>query len=339
MSAGDGLGCGLPLEAQLLGWLRSGGGGLVEVAERTGVSLAQVEAGLQNLQAAGFEVERHPTLGWRLVGEPASLIGDAVLSRMRLLWVAAIRVYRSTDSTNELAMRAGWDGERDPLVIFAESQTAGRGRFGRAWHSAAGEGIWMSVLLRPKLPVAEWARLSGVAALAVAGAVEKEFGLEAQIKWPNDVVVRGKKVCGVLVESVHGRGAPFVVLGVGVNANQSEFPEELRERATSLRMELGRCVERASLAAAILDGLGELLGRCGDGFAEVVRELERRSSLLGRAVVLRGVDREVQGIAEGLDELGQLRVRMGDGRVEVFSAGEVTLGRLPGGEAGGLLRS
>ena len=318
----------LPLEARLLRMLREGAVKVGELAVQLGETLEAIEAGLRNLQGAGFVMVRHPTLGVRLEAEPSGLIGDDIFSRMRVPWVAGVRVYCSTDSTNELAMRAGLHGERDPLVIFAEEQTSGRGRFGRAWHSAYGEGIWVSLLLRPKLEVAQWGRLTGASALAVALAVEGLLGLEVEIKWPNDVVLRGKKVCGVLVESVHGRGEPFVVLGIGVNVNQAEFPGELRERATSLREVLGRSVERPALAAAILDWLGELLRRCGVGFGEILAELERRSCVLGRAVSLRGVDREVRGIAEGLDENGHLRVRLADGTLETFSAGEVTLGRM-----------
>jgi BirA family biotin operon repressor/biotin-[acetyl-CoA-carboxylase] ligase len=320
--AGAGL---LPLDARVLAQLRAGSAGLDAMARTLGCSKPSLRKSLDNLAEAGFGICERPGVGLSLESAPSALIGDDVLSRMRLPWLAGMRVYRSTGSTNDLATDAGLNGEAAPLAIFAEEQRAGRGRFGRLWHSAAGEGIWGSLLLRPEFALADWVRLTSVAALAVALAVEEVLGLQPEVKWPNDLLLGGKKFCGVLTELVHGRGTPFAVLGVGLNANQTEFAPELRERATSLRLELGCPVDRAGLAAALLDHLGELLRTCGEAFGQILGELERRSCVLGRAVTLDAAGRRVAGIAESMDENGHLRVRLPDGLLETFSAGEVSV--------------
>ena len=152
--------------------------------------------------------------------------------------VREIVVFEETGSTNELVLQRGRQGADAGLIIFAERQNAGRGRFGRRWESAPHRGLWFSLLLRPALPLARWARLTTWAAVAVAAAVERVAGRRASIKWPNDVFLDGKKVAGILIESgTDGAGLPFAVVGIGVNVNHepSDFPPELGDRATSLK--------------------------------------------------------------------------------------------------------
>lgn len=175
-------------------------------------------------------------------------LGESVIGRR-------IIVLESTRSTNEFLLQALTPELPEGFVVFAEHQTAGRGQRGHRWESAPYRGLWFSILLRPRIPMVESARLTNWAAQAVAVAIRNETGLEATIKLPNDVYVAGKKVAGVLVETKAGRGSEWTaVAGIGVNVNQApeEFPDELRDRAGSLAMALGRPIDRPAFAAALL---------------------------------------------------------------------------------------
>jgi BirA family biotin operon repressor/biotin-[acetyl-CoA-carboxylase] ligase len=166
-----------------------------------------------------------------------------------------IIVLESTGSTNDFLLRMLTPELPEGFVVFAERQTAGRGQRGNSWSSAAHLGLWFSFLLRPQLPIVESARLTDWAAAAIAATVQGETGLEPRIKPPNDVYVDERKVAGVLVETKAGTGAEFsAIIGMGVNLNQApeDFPSELRERAGSLAMALGRPVDRRAFAIALL---------------------------------------------------------------------------------------
>ncbi|MGB8169461.1 MAG: biotin--[acetyl-CoA-carboxylase] ligase [Chthoniobacteraceae bacterium] len=300
-----------------------------DLAAQLGASAAAVRTQLAELRAAGFEIEDRPALGFRLLAAPDRLIADDLLARLDgCALVRDLVVFEETGSTNELVLQRGRQGAAAGLVIFAERQTAGRGRFGRRWESASHRGLWFSLLLRPAFPLARWARLTTWAAVAVAAAVERIGGRRAAIKWPNDVFLDGKKVAGILIESgTDAAGQPFAVVGIGVNVNHqpADFPPELAERATSLCLATGRVRDRAELAAEILTQLAARFERLADAFPELVREAAARSLLLGRWVQLRSGATLHEGLAESLDENGQLLVRAGDGSAECFAAGEVTV--------------
>ena len=192
-----------------------------------------------------------------------------------------VLVFEETDSTNDLAARAGEDGLPEGLTIFAESQRAGRGTSGRRWVSPPRQSLLFSVLLRPKgVPLGRWPELTFCAALAVAEAAEQVTGEAAGIKWPNDVLLGGRKVAGILLES-HRRQTPgFVVIGIGLNVLQREadFDPEIRGRAGSLANAAGagRKLERERVAATVLERLGEIYQAWPEGFAEILSACERR---------------------------------------------------------------
>ena len=175
-------------------------------------------------------------------------LGESIIGRR-------IIVLESTRSTNDFLLRMLTPELPEGSVVFAEHQTAGRGQRGNRWESASHQGLWFSVLLRPRIPLAESARLTNWAAQAIAAVIRSETALDPLIKAPNDVYLRGRKVAGVLVETKAGRGRAFAaIVGVGVNLNQAaeEFPAELRTRAGSLAMALGRKIDRAAFAVALL---------------------------------------------------------------------------------------
>ena len=239
-----------------------------------------------------------------------------------------IIVFEKTDSTNERAAQLGRGGARGGVAIFAERQTAGRGRFGRRWESESGLGLWFSLLLRPALPLALWPRLTTATAVALAHAIEATLPLRCAIKWPNDVQIGDRKVAGILIETgVDPAGEPFAVVGLGVNVNHEaeNFPDELRARATSLRLAARREVSRPALAVAVLHALEAWHTRAVDDFPTILAEATRRSSLLGQWIAVRAGDTEIAGTAEVLDADGQLLLRGADGTLQTLRAGEVTV--------------
>ena len=236
-----------------------------------------------------------------------------------------ILVFDETSSTNDVAARLGREGHAGGMAIFAERQTAGRGRFGRQWDSQVGTGLWFSLLLRPPWPAAHWVRLTTWAGVAVARAVEQAIGRAAKIKWPNDVLIDGRKIAGILTEcSTDSAGKMFAVVGIGVNVNQDEFPPELANRAASLRQLARRKIDRAGLAAALLTELDSRLSETESAFPHLIEEAGRRSAILGEWVRLHAGGEPVEGTAESLDTEGNLLLRMADGTLRKMSSGEVT---------------
>jgi BirA family biotin operon repressor/biotin-[acetyl-CoA-carboxylase] ligase len=287
----------------------------------------QVLEAVTRLREAGADIAQHPLWGYMLESLPEKLIADDLLARPGTGWLGEIWTLGSTGSTNTVAFEQGQLGLPGPLAIFAEHQTAGRGRFSRKWESEAGEGLSLSLLLRPEAEQQFWPRITTLAALAVARCAAEWLPEKSiQIKWPNDIVASGKKIAGILAEtgSDPARGA-FVVLGIGLNVNQSSFPVPLNTTAASLRMLAGRTLERAAVAASLLRHLGELLPRLEQDFSAPLGEVMRRSSVLGRRLTLHTGASAVEGTAEALDSEGLLQLRMDDGSLQSFSAGEVSL--------------
>jgi len=221
------------------------------------------------------------------------------------------------------------DGVKEGVVVFAESQTRGRGRLGRKWMSPAKRGLWFSVLLRPGLRPQEATRLTVASATALRRAIQSQTGLKAAIKWPNDILVQGRKVAGILTElSAELDRVKYVILGIGVDVNLSpaDFPAELRRVATSLKTELGRPVARPDLAVAILHELDRDYARIAAGqFAALADEWEEHGTTIGQQVVIRIGDRQIRGRAESLGEDGELLVRTEHGHLERIVGGDVTL--------------
>jgi BirA family biotin operon repressor/biotin-[acetyl-CoA-carboxylase] ligase len=300
-----------------------------DLAEQIGESAAATRAGLAALGGAGFEIEDRPGLGFRLIAAPDRLIADDLAARLGpCALIREILVFAETDSTNDLAMRMGREGVPGGVTIFAEHQTAGRGRFGRRWASASHRGLWFSLLLRPALPLADWARLTTWAATAVASAIDEATAARAAIKWPNDVFVGGKKVAGILAESgTDSAGSPFAVLGIGVNVNHQpdDFPADIRAIAGSLRDVTGQTLDRSELATRILRALDTRLPSLAGDFPAIIAEASARSFLLGRWIQVRGGHAIAEGRAERLDENGHLLLRRSDGSLDRLTAGEVTV--------------
>jgi BirA family biotin operon repressor/biotin-[acetyl-CoA-carboxylase] ligase len=262
---------------------------------------------------------------------PDVLHADDLLSRLPRPKVIGrdIRVFQQTTSTNDVIEKLARDGVKEGVVVFAESQTRGRGRLGRKWLSPAQGGLWFSVLLRPDLRPQETTQLTVAAAIALVRAIEAATQLQPEIKWPNDILIQGRKVAGILTElSAELDHVKYVILGIGVNVaiGANEFPAEFRKTATSLKAEAGRPIARAELASAILRELDHDYVRIRAGhFAAVADEWESRCSTLGRDVVIRIGDRQIRGRAESLGEDGALLLRKEHGHLERITGGDVRL--------------
>ncbi len=303
---------------------------LREIADQLGATVPVLQARLTGLRDAGFVIEARPGIGYALVGTPDRLIADDLIARLNECdFIRDIIVFEETDSTNNHVSTLGRNGAPGGVVVFAERQTAGRGRFGRRWDSASHLGLWFSVLLRPELPISQWPRLTTWAAVGIAAGIEILLGVRVGIKWPNDVLFDGRKVAGVLIETgCDAAQRPFAAVGIGINANHqaADFPAELAASAGSIRQINGDRVDRSELAVAVLHALASRLPLLGDGrFDQLIAEAELRSVLLGSWIQVREGGQTFEGVAEQLDPNGCLLLRDEGGQVRRLSAAEVTL--------------
>ena len=262
---------------------------------------------------------------------PDVLHADDLLSRLgKTRFIGRdIRVFQETTSTNDVIEKLARDGVKEGVVVFAESQTKGRGRLGRKWMSPLRKGLWFSVLLRPRLHPQAVTQLTIASATALVRAIHSQTGLLPEIRWPNDIIIRGRKVAGILTEmNAELDTVKYVILGIGVDVNlsASEFPPDLRKLATSLRIETGEMLGRATLASEVLRELDRDYARvCSGQFELVANEWEERCDTIGRAVVIQMGDRRIQGRAESLDADGALLLRTQHGHLERIISGDVTV--------------
>lgn len=324
----------MTVDAEILHALRRAGENHVsgaDLAEKLGISRAAVWARIEDLRKLGYDIHATPHGGYELRSAPDLLHGDDLLAILGPDHIIGrdIRVFEETTSTNDVADKLGRDGVKEGVVIFAESQSKGRGRLGRNWVSPKGKGLWFSVLLRPPFAPQAATRITVAAATAVCRAVRNKTGLPAEIKWPNDILIRGKKICGILTElSAELEKIKYIILGIGldVNFNSSDFPPPLREIASSIKIESGRAVHRAELAAEILSQLDSDYKRViGGEFESVADEWEHHCCTIGRRVEISTGERRFEGHAESLDAEGALLVRTQHGHLERVIGGDVTL--------------
>lgn len=239
----------------------------------------------------------------------------------------AVTVFETTASTNDEARKAAASGAPHGAVLVADAQSRGRGRGAHVWHSPAGENIYLSLVLRTEVPARLLPPVTLVVGLAVAGVVEGALGRPCALKWPNDVQVGGRKLAGVLVEAqLRGAAATALIVGVGLNVHASHFPEELAQKATSLRLEGGSDLDRSSLvaelSAAILSSVETFARR---GLEAFLPQLRARDALRGQPVLFDGL----AGQGEGLDAEGRLLVRDAAGVLHAVASGEVLVASRP----------
>ncbi len=296
-----------------------------KIAEEIGTSRSEVWRLVQQLRGLGVDVAGHPATGYRLRAVPDLLLPEMIAPLVKgTIFAKQVHHYYKIGSTNSEAMKAASEGASEGSVFLAEEQLAGRGRGDHAWHSARSAGIYCSVILRPEIPPSDALLLSLAAGLAVRAAVTEIAQLPVDLKWPNDLLLGGKKFCGILVEmNAEATRVRHLVIGVGINVNQTKLPAELREIATSLKIETGTEWSRVELCAALLKSLDrEYRGLLNDGVAARASVLKRfeesSSSARGRKVRVED-GTGLEGITEGLDARGFLQVRTPEGLRTVLS--------------------
>ena len=297
-----------------------------KVAQEIGTTRSEVWRLVQRLRGFGVAIAGHPHTGYRLRSVPDLLLPEVLAPLLRgTIFSQHIHHYFKIGSTNTTAMQAASDGALEGSVFLAEQQTAGRGRGAHQWHSPQSGGIYCSVVLRPPLAPADTLVLSLAAGLAVHAVLQVVAPkLAVDLKWPNDVLIDGKKFCGILTEmNAEATRVRYVVVGVGVNVNHDSFPAELQPLATSLRLASGQEWSRVELCVALLKSLDReyrnLLQR-PDAHDSILRRFqERSSSARGRQVQVEENGGSFEGVSAGLDDRGFLQVRTLQGLRTVLS--------------------
>ena len=296
-----------------------------KIAEELGTTRSEVWRLVQELRRLGLEIAGHPATGYRLKAMPDLILPDMIQASIKgTIFAKNLHHYYSIGSTNTAAMEAAHAGAPEGSVFLSEEQTAGRGRADHTWHSAQSTGIYCSVILRPSIPPSEVLILSLAAGIAVCDAVKEivpEVALD--LKWPNDLLIQRKKVCGILTEmNAEATRVRHIVVGIGLNVNQASFPDELKELATSLRIETGTEWSRVELCAALLKSLDRgyrALLEKPDAHASILRRFEEKSSLVRGRRIHVDADGGYECVTEGLDARGFLQVRTDRGLRVVLS--------------------
>ena len=297
------------------------------IAREIGVSRSTVWRWVQRLRELGVRAKGHPRTGYYLEKVPDLLAPDMLKARLKgSLFGKHIYHFLRTDSTNRVAMELGTAGETEGAVVLAEEQTAGRGRAGREWYSERGTGIYVTLLLRPKISPVQAPLLTMMAGLSVRAAIQAQSGTTVDLKWPNDLMLEGKKIGGILTEMyAEPTQVRFVIVGIGINANQEKFPSELAAMATSLRAHTGRSQSRMELVVRLLREFENDYNRfLREGSASVTQRFEAVSSYArGKRVNVSNGAESYTGVTAGLSPEGLLRVEREGGNVTTVIAGDV----------------
>lgn len=295
-----------------------------EIADELNISRTAVFKHIKALEKIGFVIESIPKKGYRLKRETENLHPLVVNKCLKTKFIGRpiIHFEQVASTINQAMLKTE---KQQGLVVVAEKQNKGRGRFQRMWHSPRG-GIWTSILLKPQSPPAQAARLNVVASLAIAEAIEEKTKIETLIKWPNDVIVRQKKVAGILTEmAAELDRINFAILSFGINVNNN-ISKELLKTAISLKQTTGKKVDRIDLFCRILNRFELYYLQWQKGsFENILNKWRTRCLTLGKQVKVSGLNRTLSGKAVDVDEDGRLILKTADGKRHNLSAGEVTI--------------
>ena len=298
------------------------------ISEQLGVSRTAVWKHIQALQREGIVIEAVTNRGYRIVGTTNVLHPAFIEPILQTRWLGReITHLSSVPSTNQVARQRAAEGCPHGTVVLAEEQTDGRGRLGRGWTNLKGKDICMSMVLRPKLEAQHAPRYTLASALGVFQ-LAFELGASPSIKWPNDVLIDGKKICGILLEMDGDMDAlKSIIVGLGLNVNTDVFPPEIEKTATSLSLSVAKTLDRNRVLAMLLNLLEPLYDACEneDAYGVLLSVYTRCCGTVGQSVSVAGIRETLNGVVEGIDGVGRLLLRTADGTLRALSAGDVTL--------------
>lgn len=324
------------LDEKILNILRQGKDSYVsgeELCKLAGISRAAIWKHIEKLRIEGYEIEAVPHLGYKLISIPDSMIASEIKWKLKTKILGReIISYKKVDSTNDIAYSLAEKNMKEGTVVLAEEQTKGKGRHGRSWSSPSRGGIYMSYILRPEIAPNEIPGVTLLAAVAVARAIRELSGLEAMIKWPNDIMIDGKKICGILTEmKAQQDNVDFVVVGIGINVNTPA--KQLPKGASSISEELrrsciNRTVSRVELVKKVLETLEEYYNMLKKkGFRPIIDAWKENTAMIGARVKVSLPNRVFEGQAHDINPDGALIVRLDSGVLERVSSGDVVMVR------------
>ncbi|NMA85180.1 MAG: biotin--[acetyl-CoA-carboxylase] ligase [Epulopiscium sp.] len=299
------------------------------ISQDLGVSRTAIWKVMQQLKEEGYQLESSPRKGYRLLSSPDRITPEEIRTQLKTSYLGhEIQYEEVLDSTNQRAKALAAKGAVEGTIVLAEQQERGKGRMGRQWESPKGTGIWLSAILRPLIPPTQVPLITLFAGLSVCKALEVVTGCTPSIKWPNDIILQGKKVCGILtemngeMERIH-----YVVVGIGVNVNTTEFIKELEDRATSLYLETGVLQVRKVLVAEILYFLEQYYESFKNPkkHQELLNEYKKYCITIGQDVKVMGLQETFFGRGIDLTAEGELLVRRETGIIETIRSGEVSI--------------
>lgn len=304
------------------------------LSKELGVSRTAVWKSINKLKDEGYQIDSIRNKGYRLERNTTELVTDAVrLALPEGSIFETVKVYDTIDSTNTEAKRLWQSGHRGPALIIASEQTQGKGRRGRRWLSPKGECIAVTMLLMPDIPPTHASMLTLIAGLSVCRAVEELTGLHTMIKWPNDLVLGQKKVCGILTEmSAEMDFVHYVLVGTGINVNQMVFDDEIRGIATSLAAEYGKEISRPALIGAVVGAFEELYEVFvrEKNLTFMLEDYNKHCINVGRELKVITRQEELIGTGLGINPSGELQIKLKDGTITQVNAGEVSVRGLYG---------
>jgi BirA family biotin operon repressor/biotin-[acetyl-CoA-carboxylase] ligase len=299
-----------------------------DLARKCGISRTMVWKHIKALEREGFGIEAVPSQGYRIISVPDILRLKDIRHGLRTKAIGKeIHFSQELTSTNTLAMGLAADGVPEGTVVIAETQTSGKGRLGRKWISPKGN-LYLSVVLRPNIPMHKAPLITLTGAVAVASAIRTTSGLEAGIKWPNDILISGKKVCGLLTEmSAEQDRIRHIVLGIGVDVNMEmgELPPDVRSLSTTLAAEAGAKINRTALLQQVLRDLERWYQKFLANDGDVLDEWKKLNITVGNRITVSGAGEALNGLAQGVDSDGRLIMRLDNGTVRTLAAGDVTI--------------
>lgn len=306
-----------------------------KISESIGITRAAVWKYIKAIKEEGYEIESVSRKGYKLTSSPDLLTFEEISPNLKTRFIGRNFVHLDTiDSTNNEAKKLAIDGSPEGTLVISEEQTMGRGRLGRNWISPKHKGIWMSLILRPEINPIQVSKITQVAAAAVCMALI-DMGIRTLIKWPNDIVLNDKKVCGILTEmSGELNRVNYVIVGIGINANidKDEFPEDLKPIASSLKIEIGNYIKRKELVRRILNNFEELYEELinEETIKKSIEICKDNSALIGKEIKIIEKGKETRARALSLNEDGKLIVQYKDGKVDELISGEISVRGLYG---------